>query len=178
MKKVFLFLSILIITIHSKAQDSTQSYKPFKVIASMGGTISFGAPPIPGISFSLEPNYTLSDKLDVGLLFRTLTVPVRYDDIIEQEDAVSIHALADFYPVSNKVKPFVGAGFGYNLMDYSNTAHSNKLITPDNFSILTRVGLRYKHLNIAIEHYYLKTRWYNNYMEVKVGVAIGGGRKK
>lgn len=179
MRKIFILLVIFIITNQAKSQDSTQLFKPFKVIASLGGTIGYGGLPAnPGILFSLEPNYTLSDKVDIGMLFQTLTVPVRYDDVIEQEDVVSIHALANFYPVKKVIRPFIGGGLGYSLFDYSNTAHSNRLFAADNFSVLVRVGINYKHLNIALEQYIIKNREYNNYIDIKIGVNIGGGRKQ
>jgi hypothetical protein len=55
---------------------------------------------------------------------------------------------------------------------------NNQLFTSNNLSALVRVGINYKHLNVVLEQYFITNNEYNNYLDFKIGVAIGGGRKK
>jgi hypothetical protein len=161
---------------------SAQEYKKFKVglgggIAGDAGVESYGK------VFYVEPAYRITDNVLVGLKLEG----VFYKDTgIEYINSQSL--TAQYYFLDYEIRPFVGATVGrYSLAPQAYVSYESKI------SFAPRVGLdfgpftllfefnRLDHVKQTIRSVYgtasVSYREFN-YFSTKIGVAIGGGRKR
>ena len=93
---------------------------------------------------------------------------------------VSYLLTVDYYFMNKGFRPFIGAGAG--IFDVANvdsaTINSNNKNVPysSQFGFMVRAGFEAGHFRLAAEYNIIGNN--ANYIGLKLGVCIGGGRKK
>lgn len=148
-------------------------YKRLKVIISSGTTLSTGL--FPGLLLSLEPQYRISDKIALGAQLQSSVVIMLVDgDQIESFDIGTIYGTINYYLKRiNRIQPFLGAGTGVAQQEYFDSQKGYG-VTNDP-SLLLRAGFDYRHLTSSVEYNILT---YQGFLSIKLGVSIGGGKRK
>lgn len=185
MRKVSFAIILMAASFFANAQDLT--FKPFKVDVSLGyATPSSGEGAKGGALFVIEPKYAINDNISLGLrLESALMVRASEDDNQDISGDVkasgSYLATADYYFNTNDFRPFVGVGAGLfqtATADLSTVTTEEDINAENKFGVAPRAGFEYKHLRFGIEYNIAgKTgNINNNYLGIKLGVLIGGGR--
>lgn len=185
MKKVFMTAMILGSIIVSHAQSTV--FKPFKVDLSMGYAVPGGSGSKGGVLFAIEPKYAVNNNLALGLRIEGAVMARATTDASGQtvsgdvKASGSYLATADYYFNTNKFRPFAGLGAGI----YSNAAVAvnngtaeSDVAASTKFGAAPRVGFEYGHFRMGVEYNIIgKTGSINNnYLGIKLGFCIGGGR--
>ena len=180
--KKFLFSALVLgTTLFASAQETT--FKPFKVDIALGYAVPGGSGSKGGVVFAVEPKYALNDNLTVGLRMEAAVTARVTMDAYGQEMTGDAKASAsylltgDYYFNTNRFRPFVGVGAGvYRLAAVD--LNSSEVQTGTKFGAAPRVGFEFGHFRTAIEYNATgKTGTYNNnYLGIKLGFFIGGGR--
>jgi hypothetical protein len=165
-----------------------QTFKPFKVDASIGYANPKGNVAKAGVLFALEPKYAVADAFSLGLRWEgALTAAIHYDaegrSITGDVNALSSYlATGDYYFSNNRFRPFAGVGTGLyrvanidaddedvNDPDYAPSAdYSSK------YGFMLRGGFEYGHFRTGLEYNFIGDR--ANYLGIKLGITFGGGR--
>lgn len=190
-----------VISLSAKSQESV--FKPFKVDVSLGYAIPGGEGAKGGILFAVEPKYAVIPNLSVGLRMEAAIVArfSGYDENGEVMDAsvkgaASYIATGDYYFMADKnFRPFTGGGVGiYSIAGIEATSTTGEVSAGSKFGGLVRTGFEFSHFRFGFEYNIVpKTEFTgydgdgnpttgltsnNSYMGIKVGVCIGGGRRK
>ncbi len=196
MKKVILAILVLA-TFGAKAQEG---YKKFKVDASLGYAIPSGSGAKTGAIFTIEPKYAVLPNVSVGLrlesaiMANSTTYTTNQTSFDLSVKAMNSYVVTADYYLSDKrsFRPFVGGGLGLfrtagiqinsnNSID--NTSYGNK------FGGIIRGGFEAGHFRLGLEYNLVgKTNALayngskvgetkNNYLGIKVGFCISGGKK-
>ena len=198
-------LAILVLTsvisLSAKSQESV--FKPFKVDVSLGYAIPGGDGAKGGILFAVEPKYAVIPNLSVGLRMEA-AVMARFSGYDENGEvmeasvkaAASYIATGDYYFMPDKnFRPFTGAGVGiYSVGGVEANQTSGEVSAGSKFGGLVRTGFEFSHFRMGFEYNIVpKTKFQgydgdgnpttgltsnNSYMGIKIGVCIGGGRRK
>ena len=189
MKRI-LFGTILICAV-SLANAQSTTFKPFRADFGLGYAIPSGAGSKGGVAVSFEPKYNVSDNLALGVRFEA-AITVR-GAIDKDGNTVSGSAKAngsylltgDYYINNNNFRPFVGLGAGiYNIASVtvsSDSTNTNEtLVGGTKFGFAPRAGFELGHFRMAIEYNVAGkiAEINNNYLAIKIGFFIGGGRIK
>nr|WP_321406470.1 hypothetical protein [uncultured Carboxylicivirga sp.] len=187
MKNIFLIIAIAVLGL-TQASAQSENYKAFKVdVGALYGLPSDGF--TAGIGFYLEPKYNITDNIALGFKMEWAVLGVDEQDGL----SASISALGtyqvtgDYYFTTNKVRPFVGLGTGIYSMgsvDYTYDVMSEAgTLTADygsKFGFAPRAGLLLGHFRVGLEYNIitgLADLDSRNYMSLKLGFEIGGGKK-
>ncbi len=186
MRKLSFSMILIALTVFANAQDLT--FKPFKFDIAMGYAHPGGGGGAKGgLLFAFEPKYALNDNLTLGLRMEA-AVMVRANVDANGEEvtgdakaSASYLATADYYFNTNSFRPFAGVGTGLYrtaTADLSTTTTEEDVHSANKFGFAPRVGFEYGHFRTAIEYNVAgKTgKINNNYLGVKLGFFIGGGR--
>ena len=198
-------LAILVLTsvisLSAKSQESV--FKPFKVDVSLGYAIPGGDGAKGGILFAVEPKYAVIPNLSVGLRIEA-AVMARFSGYNETGEimeasvkaAASYIATGDYYFMPDKnFRPFTGGGVGiYSVGAVEANQTSGEVSAGSKFGGLVRTGFEFSHFRMGFEYNIVpKTKFQgydgdgnpttgltsnNSYMGIKIGVCIGGGRRK
>jgi len=196
---IVFFSSILSFT----AQSQSSKFKPFKVDVSLGYASPGGDGAKGGILFAAEPKYAVIPQLSVGLRMEAAIVARfnGYDQNGEIMDAsvkgsASYLATADYYFRGNhSFRPFTGSGVGlYSVAGIEATSTTGQVSGGTKFGGMIRSGFEFSHFRFGIEYNIVPKTTFtgyddegnptsgltsnNSYMGIKIGVCIGGGRKK
>jgi hypothetical protein len=199
MKKL-LILSITVLTISCA---KAQVFNPFKVDFAVGGAIPGGSGAKGGVLFALEPKFAVMPQIAIGLRLEAAVMARGFEAADGSTASAKVAASASYlatgdYYFSNFIfRPFVGAGVGIynqasasfdsNVADGSVSAQSGT-----KFGTMFRVGFELRHLRLAAEYnivgkttqsgvdsygdpYTITSS--NNYLGLKIGFFVGGGRK-
>lgn len=185
MKKILICALVLQTAVLSQAQETT--FKPFKFDIALGYAVPSGSGAKGGVIFAFEPKYALNDAITLGLrwegaaMFR-VTTDANGEELKGDAKASGSYLLTgDYYFNTNRFRPFAGIGAGL----YRNAAVSlesenveTDMKTSSKFGFAPRVGFEFGHFRTAIEYNVAgKTGTYNNnYLGIKMGFFIGGGR--
>ncbi len=190
MKKILLIALVAVLGI-AQASAQSENYKAFKVDVGMLYGLPSGEAFDAGIGFYLEPKYNVTDNIAVGLKMEWAVL----GGSDELGSDVSISAIntyqltGDYYFNTNKVRPFAGLGIGiYGLgsMDYDATTDyytiSESYDLGSKFGFAPRVGLLMGHFRAALEYNVITGVDTDivdskNYLSIKLGFEIGGGKK-
>lgn len=188
MKKVTFALILFAASFISKAQEGN-TFKPFKVDLAMGYAIPSGDGAKGGIVLATEPKYAINDQITVGLrLEAALTARASVDQNGEYvtgdvKASGSYLITGDYYFNTNKFRPFAGLGTGlYKLASVEfktdQDVTEGDIKSGSKFGAAPRVGFEFGHFRTAIEYNVIgKTeKIKNNYLSIKLGFFIGGGR--
>ncbi len=183
MKKMLFCTLILGFTLITNAQE--RLFKPFKADLAVGYAMPSGSGTKAGVLFAVEPKYGINDNLSLGL---RMEVAVTARATVDQNGETmtgdvkasgSYLATADYYFNTNKFRPFAGAGAGiYRVATASLESEEGEVVTGTKFGFAPRVGFEYGHFRTAVEYNVAgKTGPVNNnYLGIKLGFFIGGGR--
>lgn len=184
MKKFFMTALSIGAVVFTNAQTE-QTFKPFKVDIALGYAVPSGSGSKGGALFAIEPKYALNDNLTVGLRLEAAataqgTVVNGEMDQGNVKVSSSYLATADYFFNTNRFRPFVGAGAGI----YSNASanlgaqSSEDVKSGSKFGFAPRAGFEIGHFRTALEYNVAgKTATVNhNYLGIKLGFFIGGGR--
>jgi len=199
------FLAIFIlsatISLSAKGQDAAQ-LKPFKVDLSIGYAIPGGEGTKGGILFAFEPKYAVIPNLSVGLRMEGAII-AKFNGYDEDGNAMdtkvkaagSYLATGDYYFTNNyALRPFAGAGAGiFSIAAMEVNSSNGNVSGGSKFGGMVRGGIEAGHFRVGLEYNIVPKTTYegydsdgnyvtglsssNNYMGIKVGVCIGGGRK-
>ena len=192
MKKLTFALALSAISFFTNAQETqSTTFKPFKVDIATGYAIPGGSGAKGGVVFALEPKYAINDNITLGLRFEAaLTARAAVDNNGETvtgdvKASGSYLATGDYFFNTNKFRPFAGLGAGlYKLaaVEFSSDQDVDKadLEAKSKFGFAPRAGFELGHFRTAIEYNVAgKTGDINNnYLAIKLGFFIGGGRMK
>jgi len=188
MKKLAGFLVALVIAQCSLAQgsDTGRIFKKFKVDVSLGYAIpqssSNGASYSGGGLFAIEPKYAVVDQLAIGVRFEGAAIVHEYNNGYSNQTNgkanVSYLLTGDYYFSNKSFRPFIGAGAGiYTVASVDSSTNSvSSLPTTSQFGFMIRGGFEAGHFRLGVEYNFVGNS--ANYLGLKVGACIGGGRKK
>ncbi|HVG15464.1 MAG TPA: outer membrane beta-barrel protein [Chitinophagaceae bacterium] len=186
MKKMSWTLLFAFAALLSNAQEKI--FKPFKVDIATGYAIPSGKGSKAGAVFAIEPKYAVNDNISLGLRLEAAVTARGYVSNGQEfsgdvKASASYLATGDYYFNTNKFRPFAGVGAGiYSLAsaNFETTEEFNEdeINTGSKFGFAPRAGFEYGHFRTAIEYNAIgKTgNINNNYLSIKVGFFIGGGR--
>lgn len=89
----------------------------------------------------LEVNYSLFDKLSVGLEFGYSSFG-EFEESLFTVTQMPITVKAEYYFMDGGLKPFVGLGVGYYLIDYN--IDGDKFVDVNGIGISPRIGATYE----------------------------------
>ena len=186
MKKLSLLVLAIFFTFSAIAQTSI--FKPFKVDIGIEFVISTNDEASTGMGFYISPIYNASDRVSIGARFGFTytgsgTINVGIGSVeIGATNLFSFLMVGDYYLSSERVRPFVGLGFGMykrseatvrtgrGLVDISRNAKTN-------FGVKPRIGLNVGHFKMTVDYNFTGDQIYD-YIGFTVGVDIGGGLSK
>lgn len=196
MKKILLILVVAIATM-SNTFAQGGDYRAFKV--DVGGlyAIPSGKAAGAGAGFYFEPKYNVTNNIAVGLKMEWAIMGASSDyDNISISAIGSYQLTGDYYFSENKVRPFAGLGIGiYSLgstdvdlvTDPTSPGFGQQGASYDfgsKFGFAPRVGLLMGHFRAALEYNVITgvdtgiDDFDNkNYLSIKLGFEIGGGKK-
>ena len=202
MKNVLaIFILSSTITLSAKGQDAVH-LKPFKVDLSIGYAIPGGEGTKGGIVLALEPKYAVIPNLAVGLRMEGAII-AKFNGYDQDGNAMdtkvkaagSYLATGDYYFTNNyALRPFAGAGAGiFSIAGIEVNSSSENISGGSKFGGMVRAGIEAGHFRIGLEYNIVPKTTFegydsngnyvtgltssNNYIGIKIGACIGGGRK-
>jgi len=199
------FLAIFIlsasISLSTKGQDAVR-LNPFKADLSIGYAIPGGEGTKGGIVLAVEPKYAVIPNLAVGLRMEGAII-AKFSGYDEDGNAMntkvkaagSYLATGDYYFTNNyALRPFAGAGAGiFSLAGIEVNSSSENISGGSKFGGMVRGGIEAGHFRIGVEYNIVPKTTFegydsngnyvtgltssNNYIGIKIGACIGGGRK-
>jgi outer membrane protein W len=190
---VILIATALVQTCPAQSQDtSSRVFKKFKVDISVGyaspsssSSSSQGSTFNGGALFAIEPKFAVIDPLAIGVRVEAAVIAHIYNNNNNSNNSngkanLSYLLTADYYFTKSSFRPFIGAGGGiYSTATIdSNMVNSNSSSVPytSQFGFMARAGFELGHLRIGAEYNFVSNN--ASYLGLKIGVCIGGGRKK
>jgi outer membrane protein X len=201
MKNVLAIFSF--ITIFSFSAAAQDDLRPFKVDVSLGYASPGGKGAKGGVLFAIEPKYAVIPNVSVGLRMEAAVV-ARFGgyDADGNVNDVSVKAsgsylvTGDYYFRDNySFRPFAGAGAGiFSIATAEVTSQTGAVSGGTKFGGMLRAGVEAGHFRMGIEYNLVPKTTFdgydengnpttgltssNGYLGIKIGVCIGGGRKK
>ncbi len=176
------------------ANAQSTAFKPFKVDIGTGYASPSGKGSKAGFVFAVEPKYAINDNISLGLRMEAAVMARGFADVEGQTGSVEVKgsgsylATGDYYFNTNKFRPFAGVGLGIyrvagaavNVTEEEPMPEEVEVESETRFGGAPRVGFEYGHFRTAIEYNIAgKTgKINNNYLGIKLGFFIGGGRIK
>ncbi|MGV8829734.1 MAG: outer membrane beta-barrel protein [Breznakibacter sp.] len=192
MKKIILLVTIL--AAGFSTSFAQLNYKAFKV--DVGGlyAIPTGDGVKAGIGFYVEPKYNLTDHIAAGFKMEWAIMGAEEVDgaSVDISAIGSYQVTGDYYFGTKKVRPFAGLGMGiYSLGTATIKANANEEADGiegnleadfgNKFGFAPRVGILMSHFRIGLEYNIItgleSGLESKNYLALKVGFEIGGGKK-
>ncbi len=167
-----LFVGVLsLTTMVSMAQKPIP--KPFKVDVSLGYGKPLGNDSKAGLLFSIEPKYSLTNRITVGFRIEASAINMmgKRSDVNYSSEASSFTKLssrndraesyvltADYYLSKGKIRPFVGAGFGlYKVipaenLNFQSGSYARAIQEDKKIGGLIRAGVEAGHFRLSMEY--------------------------
>jgi len=193
--KIFL-LSLFITAFAITANAQSETFKPFRVDLTPGLALFSGSGSSTGFLIAIEPKYALTDNISVGLRYEGAIAASSTSIDFSNENAEfsggsnikfrsSYLLTGDYYFNTNSFRPFFGAGAGMfgvasaNFDMMSENFESSTASAGYKFGFAPRIGAEFNHFRAAVEYNVVgKTgKESNNYIGVKIGFFLGGGRQ-
>lgn len=193
MKKIILLVAIL--AAGFSASFAQLNYKAFKV--DVGGlyAIPTGDGVKAGAGFYVEPKYNITDHIAAGFKMEWAIMGAEESEGVSVDISAvgSYQVTGDYYFGTSKVRPFAGLGMGiyslgtatYKLSvdeeDFDMEGESEPVDFGNKFGFAPRVGILMSHFRVGLEYNIitgLDSKFDSkNYLALKVGFEIGGGKK-
>ena len=196
-----IFILFSTISLSTKGQDAV-NLKPFKVDLSIGYAIPGGEGTKGGIVLAVEPKYAVIPNFAVGLRMEGAII-AKFSGYDENGNAMntkvkaagSYLATGDYYFTNNyALRPFAGAGAGiFSLAGIEVNSSSENISGGSKFGGMVRAGIEAGHFRLGLEYNIVPKTTFegydsdgnyvtgltssNNYIGIKIGACIGGGRK-
>ena len=123
-----------------------------------------------GVLLTVEPSYKVNNNFSIGMKYETVAKS-KFLSIRGAKEISSISLNGQYYFTDKSLfQPFFGLGVGV----YS--AEEVEFANTQLFGIYPKVGFDLKHFSFCVEHNILSKGNGNNYLGVKGGVFVGGGR--
>lgn len=179
----------MLISIFARGQE----FKKMKFGIGFGSASAQGSG---GIVLFAEPAYRLTNRFALGMKLEGVLLPAPKN---LNPGAIGSYTLtSQYYLAPDGVRPFVGIGIGIYNPDQGigSMCDCHKTIETNKVGLNPKLGLEYSHLILQIEYNmvasskYTITSFlpgnevpetgytYNNYFALKLGLLIGGGKKK
>ena len=189
-------LTVAVLVALTAFAAEAQEFKKFRVGLGTGYAMASGEGAKAGVLLYLEPAYRVQDQILVGLRWEAAAVVRGYDATVETGSASaslsgSTALFGQYYFNNNNVRPFVGLGFGTNKIATAAASFDGEAfagISESKFGFFPRVGIDAGHFTLSLDYNIigastltgtagteLKTK--NNYIGIRLGGFIGGGRK-
>jgi outer membrane protein W len=192
MRKLIVCLLAIVLTLVVSAQSndsSSRRFKPFKVTIAAGyaspkhmdGTYQYSG----GALFSIEPQYAIIDPLSIGIrveaaLTGHLNNSTGGSDNSSGTADLSYLLTLNYYFTNTGFRPFIGGGTGIYTtatIDSSTTNSSvGNIPRTSQFGSMIRAGFEIGHLRLAAEYNFVANN--ASYLGLKLGISIGGGRRR
>ena len=174
----------------AQSNDTTvRKFKPFKVDISLGyagpqdnsQNLKYNG----GALFAIEPKFAIIDQLAIGARVEAaVTAHVNNsNDGSNNSNAkanLSYIFTVDYYITNGGFRPFIGAGAGVYTTAAIDSNSSNSSISSiprtSQFGYMARLGFEVGHLRVGAEYNFVANN--ASYFGLKIGVCIGGGRRK
>lgn len=177
-------------------QDYSRDFKPFKVGLGIGYAVpGAGDGAGGGLLAYLEPAYRATDQVAVGLRLEGAFIVRGVEGVTDREvegDASTIASYTlngQYYFSDEKVRPFVGAGFGLFSMaatrfntNSNNDPGLNDIGAETRFGFYPRLGVDVGHFNLVLDYNVIPPtdvpgggEVKNSYLGIRAGFSIGGG---
>lgn len=123
--------------------------------------------------------YVYFSQRDQSLLLNPANNASYWNGLESDGSLSSLLFTTDYTFTTRKTRPFVGGGAG---LYFASLSEQNVFINTDEnltiFGAMARIGFNIEHFRFAMEYNFLPNSVINlNYISVKVGFEIGGGRK-
>ena len=189
-------LTVVVLVAITAFAAKAQEFKKFKVGLGAGYAMTSGEGAKAGVLLYLEPAYRIQDQILVGLRWEAAAVVRGYDATVEAETASaslsgSTGLFGQYYFSNNTFRPFVGFGVGTNKIATAAASFEGEAfagISESKIGFFPRVGFDAGHFTLSLDYNIigastltgtsgteLKTK--NNYIGIRFGGFIGGGRK-
>ena len=184
MKRITFAFAFVAVSFFVNAQSTV--FKPFKVDFAFGYAVPSGDGTKGGILFAIEPKYAFNDNITAGLRMEgAVMAQAQVDQATGEMKSGSVKANAsyvatgDYYFTTNTFRPFAGVGAGiYSVASADLNNETGDVKAGKKFGFMPRAGFEVGHFRTAIEYNFVgKTGAINNnYLSIKLGFFIGGGR--
>jgi len=184
MKKISFALAFVVASLCVNAQSTV--FKPFKVDLALGYAVPSGEGTKGGILFAIEPKYAITDNITAGLRMEgAVMAQMEMDESTGEMKSGTVQAnssyalMGDYYFNTNTFRPFAGIGAGlYGVASADIDSETGEIAASRKFGFTPRAGFETGHFRTAIEYNFVgKTGSINNnYLGIKIGFFIGGGR--
>jgi hypothetical protein len=205
MKKSVLIVLLLLVAVSNNyaqyAQDYARDFKPVKVGVGIGYAVpGAGEGAGGGLLIYLEPAYRATDEVLVSLRLEGAFMVRGIEGVTNRDfsgDASSVasYTLNGQYYFNNnnnnEVRPFFGAGVGLFTLAATkfNTAGNDPgaddIGVETRFGFYPRLGLDVGHFNLILDYNVIPPtdipgggEVKNNYLGIRAGVSIGGGKTR
>ncbi len=192
MKKIIVLAALLAAGFSSSFAQL--NYKAFKVDVGGMYAIPTGDGVKAGIGFYVEPKYNITDHIAAGFKMEWAIMGAEEVDgaSVDISAIGSYQVTGDYYFGTSKVRPFAGLGMGiYSLRTATMKAEVNtedydlevneEFDFGNKFGFAPRVGILMSHFRIGLEYNIItgleSGLESKNYLALKVGFEIGGGKK-
>ncbi len=196
---IVLFFSFLI---HTQTYSQSESeYNPIKVDLSLGYALPSGSGAKGGALFVFEPKYSFLDNVSVGIRVETAVMARGIESSngsnssnTEIKASGSYIVTGDYYFTSNRsFRPFVGTGLGMFRLAAATVATAGADVSElkVKFGAMFRTGFEVSWLRVGLEYNMIpdskftsqtgtptEFAYKNSYIGMKLGVCLGGKKKK
>lgn len=176
MKKL-IFSAILVLTISMAATAQSENYKPFKVDLGaiyglpMGSEV-FSA----GGGIYLEPKYNVTDNVAAGIRLEWAFFGAVGENVSASAWS-SYLGTCDYYVGTEGIRPYFGGGLGiYKIGRASVGPDEVSAEVGTKFGFVPRAGLLLGHFRTGLEYNIVTGIKKANYLSLKIGFEIGGGK--
>jgi hypothetical protein len=190
MRTFFCILLLSFIFTKNVFSQDGQELKAFKVDLGLGTSVQ--SLELKGIVLYIEPSYTFSSRFKTG---------IRFEEAALNMDNIGSGAVTlDYYYFRNEsLRLFAGGGFSHYNISHSGgcgdpAMYPMQITSTKNSGAIARIGFEAAHFRFGIEYnfvpstYLISTladgqnlstvQYRNNYFALKIGMCIGGGKKK
>jgi outer membrane protein W len=185
MKKIMLCALILVSAVISNAQSTV--FKPFKVDLALGYAVPAGSGSKAGFLFAVEPRYAVNDNITLGLRMEAAVMARanvnaagdRFDADVKASGSYVL--TGDYYFNTNSFRPFAGLGAGVYTIAAAYGDSNGEVVevaASSKLGAMPRIGFEAGHFRMAVEYNMVAKSGSvnNNYLGIKIGAFIGGGR--
>jgi hypothetical protein len=138
-----------------------QEFKKLKAAVGLGVGYKPSSGDFGMVIINFEPAYRVSDRTAVGVRIQNGFGPAR--------SIFSYSAFGQHYFSNNHFRPLIGLGIG---------GYTYSGLKEGNFGVYPRIGFDFRHLTFITDFDIVGGAINSNFLTFKIGVSIGGGRKK
>lgn len=200
MKRLIILFSSFLMINQIYSQNESE-YNPIKVDLSLGYALPSGNGAKGGVLFVFEPKYSFLNNVSVGLRVETAVMARGVESSnafsssnTEIKASGSYILTGDYYLTSNRsFRPFVGTGVGMFRLAAATVATAGADVSElkVKFGAMFRIGFEANWLRVGFEYNLIpdskftsqngtptEFTYKNSYIGLKLGVCLGGKKKK